>query len=244
MDVVESDQLNARQAFTHWYYRAKFRLLKERIKETPALDINSRVADVGCGLGMFLTFLEYNQVFKASQMTGIDTVYTAPGTAIGGTARILPTWPQGQLFDLVLMMDVLEHTPDDAQVLGDAVSHLAEGGYIFITVPAFQWLFSSHDRFLGHYRRYSRRSVMQMLSKCPELEPVSVHYYYASIFPLAAPLRLLRKNDTRNTASDMRHLPRFLNFILRFVTHLELAVAKRNHFFGLSVVAFCRKRKS
>jgi hypothetical protein len=174
-------------------------------------------------------------------MKGIDVAFVQPARSLDGTVEILPTWPSNTLFDLILMMDVLEHIKDDALVLNDATLHLAPRGHVFITVPAFNWLFSAHDRFLGHYRRYSARSLAALIARCSDLEIVNVHYYYASVFPLAAPLRLMRRGQTASTASDLKFLPKFVNWFLRVVTYLELPLARWNHFFGLSVVALCRK---
>jgi SAM-dependent methyltransferase len=244
MDVVESAQLNTAQALGHWYYRAKFHLVRSYLQQIPSLTDKSRVADFGCGLGTFLTYLEKKNIFQASRMRGIDVAFSNPTQSLDGTVQILPTWPHDILFDLILMMDVLEHIEDDTSILNEAARHLAPRGHIFITVPAFQWMFSAHDRFLGHYRRYTEHSLSALIGRCRDLEIVKVHYYYASVFPLAAPLRLMRRNKTMTTASDLKFLPKFVNWFLRVVvTYLELPVAQWNHLFGLSVIALCRKKQ-
>lgn len=242
MDVAESAQLKTTQAFRHWYYRAKFQLIRSYLRQIPSLSPTSRVADFGCGLGAFLTFLEKKNIFEATRMQGIDVAFSKPGQAIDGTVKILPNWPTDILFDFILMMDVLEHIKDDAGILNEASHHLAPHGHIFITVPAFNWLFSAHDRFLGHYRRYTERSLRSIIARSRDLEIVKIHYYYASVFPLAAPLRLMRRHKTATTASDLKFLPKFVNWFLRVVTYLELPLAQWNHSFGLSVVALCRKK--
>ncbi len=69
--------------------------------------------------------------------------------------HLSPQRPEGQ-FDLLTLLDVLEHVPDDRAFLGDVVSqNLAPGGYALISVPAWQPLYTNHDRFLQHCRRYS-----------------------------------------------------------------------------------------
>lgn len=175
-------------------------------------------------------------------MTGVDIAFSEATQAIDGNARILPAWPKDTLFNLILIMDVLEHTKDDAAVLRDVAKHLAPGGYVFITVPAHRWLFSAHDRFLGHYRRYTKTSLAQTIAACAELEILTHHYYYASILPFAAPLRLMRRSKEDTTASDLKYLPRSLNWFLRVLTYLELPVAEWNPFL-VSLSWRCVERK-
>jgi SAM-dependent methyltransferase len=241
MDVVESSRLTADQALEHWYYRAKFDLLLARVGPTGALAPGCRVADVGCGLGLFLTFLEKTGRIAPERLLGVDPAYAAPATAAGGRARIEPAWPAQAAVDLALLMDVLEHVPDDRAVLREAAAHVAPGGHVFITVPAGAWLFSAHDRFLGHYRRYSRETLRATIDAVPELELVDLHYFYASILAVAAPWRLARR-AAHHPSSDLRSLPRWLNAALRWTLRAELAFARHNRWSGLSVVALCRRR--
>jgi len=62
-------------------------------------------------------------------------------------------------FDCILYIDVVEHIEEDRDELQRAASHLAPGGFLVILVPAHQWLFTPFDQAIGHFRRYSRRSL-------------------------------------------------------------------------------------
>ena len=241
MDVVERGQLSTGQAAGHWYYRAKFELLLSRLKSAGCLRPETRIADVGCGVGLFLTFLEKLGRIAPAQLLGIDSAYSAPATASGGGAAILPAWPDGKTVDAALLMDVLEHTPDDLAVLRETAGHVENGGHVFITVPAFSWMFSAHDRFLGHFRRYTRNGLRRLIQRCGDLEIVESHYFYASIFPAAALWRLARKSRGARVCSDLMELPRWLNALLRAISRAELRWASKNRVAGLSVVALCRK---
>lgn len=64
-----------------------------------------------------------------------------------------------QLFDLILYIDVLEHIEDDTTELAKSAQHLKPGGIIAILSPAHQWLFTPFDASIGHYRRYSKRTI-------------------------------------------------------------------------------------
>jgi SAM-dependent methyltransferase len=180
---------------------------------------------------------------EPEQLLGIDPAYAASAMAAGGRARIEPAWPAGTEVDLALLMDVLEHVPDDRAVLREAARHVAPGGHVFLTVPAGEWLFSAHDRFLGHYRRYSLASLRATIAAVPELEIMDLHYYFASVLAAAVPWRLARRGAAQ-PSSDLRPLPAWMGAALRWILRAELAVARHNRWSGLSVVALCRRRET
>jgi len=67
--------------------------------------------------------------------------------------------PDSELYDTVLYIDVLEHIERDRDELERATKHLVPGGHLVVVAPAHQWLFSPFDAAIGHFRRYSRRSL-------------------------------------------------------------------------------------
>jgi SAM-dependent methyltransferase len=73
-----------------------------------------------------------------------------------GDLGVLPTHDQ---FDCILYIDVLEHIEDDLGEMQHAATHLAPGGTLVVLCPAFPVLFSELDRALGHYRRYTKRTI-------------------------------------------------------------------------------------
>jgi hypothetical protein len=67
--------------------------------------------------------------------------------------------PPGDLYDTLLYIDVLEHIEDDAGEMARAVEHLKPDGHVVVLSPAHQWLYTPFDRAIGHYRRYTKRSL-------------------------------------------------------------------------------------
>ncbi len=57
------------------------------------------------------------------------------------------------------MMDVIEHVEDDVGLVRGYVDKVAGGTRFIVTVPALMWLWSGHDVFLEHYRRYTLTSI-------------------------------------------------------------------------------------
>jgi hypothetical protein len=84
----------------------------------------------------------------AEAQPGIEFSATRPTGAFGG----------------ILMLDVVEHVEDDVAFVRDVVDQsLAPGGWVLVSVPAYQSLFCEHDRVLKHFRRYSPGEIRTVL---------------------------------------------------------------------------------
>jgi SAM-dependent methyltransferase len=95
--------------------------------------------------------------------------------------------------DAVGLFDVLEHMPDDLTFLRSIRRLMCPGGRIYLTVPAFQALWSKEDEFAGHYRRYTRGS----LAKALETAGFAVEYLTYFFWFLPLPVFLLRALPSR-----------------------------------------------
>jgi len=240
MDILEEGNLSTEDALGHWYYRAKFGLLVRHL-QVAKVSLTDELADVGCGLGLFLRMLR-RAGHPASSLTGIDIGFPAARTDPIDGFTIYPEWPNGSAYDAILMMDVLEHCPDDTQVLREATDRLRPGGMLFITVPAFRQLWSAHDVFLKHFRRYSRRELQELVAREPRLEIESSHYFYGLLFPIAALQRWLHRKNKDPKSSEMKKVPALVNTVLLGICRVELLLMKYNRFAGLTTVARCRRR--
>jgi hypothetical protein len=83
---------------------------------------------------------------------------TLPDCCEPRTGTLADLGPE-ELFDALVYIDVLEHIADDAAEVAAAADHLRAGGKLIVLSPAHQWLFTPFDRAIGHYRRYSKRSL-------------------------------------------------------------------------------------
>lgn len=88
-----------------------------------------------------------------------------------GTLADRPAEPE---FDTLLYIDVMEHIEDDAAELARAAEWLRPGGHVVVLSPAHQWLFTPFDRAIGHFRRYTKRSLARLTP--PPLELVRLNY--------------------------------------------------------------------
>lgn len=155
-------------------------------------------------------------------------------------------------YDLILMLDVLEHVQDDKQFLSDiANNYLTEDGFLLITVPAFNFLFSSHDRFLRHYRRYSGTELGRLINQSGIIL-ISSGYLFLSLVFLrllsCAYERLSINKRFKNTGvGDWRYgsvITKTLASILSLENLLLIQLSKFGfHLPGLTVWAICKKRQ-
>jgi SAM-dependent methyltransferase len=140
----------------HWWYRGRRRIIQAELDRLP-LRAEARVLDAGCGSGRTLEELgRYGEVFGIELDPGAADVARARecGEVQVGRLEELP-WEDGY-FDLITCLDVIEHTPDDRVTLRELRRVCRPGGFLLVTVPAYQGLWSMHDVANHHYRRYSR----------------------------------------------------------------------------------------
>jgi len=203
MDVKEESILGS-DLQDHWYYVSKGRALRRLLRQFTFRE----VLDVGAGSGIFSRQLLETGI--CSRATCVDPAYSrehvedADGHEICFVKHVDEP---GQ--DLVLLMDVLEHVEDDVGLLRQYTSSLPEDGLVAITVPAFQFLWSGHDVFLEHHRRYTRRMLHDVVSKAG-LEVTTSRFFFGLLFPAVAAMRLANGWRVRNrqfepTSSLKRH---------------------------------------
>lgn len=226
----------------NWYYQSKkvplFRYFKQLVKEQ---NKKITVIDFGSGSGFFAYELFEAFPQHIEDVLLIDIGYTEAEMASTKNEPVkkLRYIPNGINDSIVIMMDVLEHIEDDYAILEDIKSRLGENAHFFITVPAFMSVWSSHDVYLGHYRRYTIPMVKKLLTKT-KCKIDQQYYIYGSIFPLVWMVRRLKKNDENMKnpeSSDMKPLPGPVNFILKQYNTFEMNFRKLNKLFGLTCVA-------
>jgi len=144
-------------------------------------------------------------------------------------------------FDVVTLLDVLEHVEDDLGALEAVRRLLSPGGIAVVTVPAVPWLWSGHDLSVHHVRRYSRRQLAGVIASAG-LSLRRISYYTSLLFPLVALQRLVRRIvPPRHPAEYRVQVPNaMLNGALGAVMSVErLALRFTNMPFGSSLITLC-----
>jgi SAM-dependent methyltransferase len=166
-------------------------------------------ADVGGGNGFVSTMLQengHNVILVEPGQTGCINAKRR-GVENVVCARLEDIdWAEGELQN-VGVFDVVEHIEGHEGFLKTIHSSLAENGKLFITVPSFQHLWSKEDIDAGHYRRYTKQSMAELLSKAG-FELIYNNYLFKSLhFPIflmrTIPSKLgLRKSSPENSANE------------------------------------------
>ncbi|MEM8813687.1 MAG: methyltransferase domain-containing protein [Pseudomonadota bacterium] len=229
MDLKEEAALGG-AVDDHWYYVSKAQMMAEKVKTC------RQVLDVGAGSGFFSRWMLKHGMADSA-------VCVDPGYEIehdrhenGKTVSFRKQIDRSSA-DLVLMMDVLEHVDDDVGFLADYVTRVEPGTRIFITVPAFEFIWSAHDDFLEHRRRYTLDQLRGVIDAAGAQE-VAGHYYFGLIFPIAAAVRLLQRGRPAES-SDMAVQPAVTNAALKAACAVERTIMGWNRVAGLSVVMLC-----
>ena len=233
MDLKEETILGA-DIGRHWYYRAKAAALHRAVAHLRP----QHILDIGAGSGFFSRYLLAET--EAQSALCVDTGYASDRNdrAAGKPVRYRREIDSSDC-DLVLMMDVLEHVDDDRGLVRHYAAKVPSGAHFLVTVPAFPFLWSGHDVFLEHKRRY-RLPEIEMVVRDSGPQVVRGSYYFGLIFPLAAAVRLAARNSAAPRSSLRRH-GAVTNALLSTICTLELPFFSINRLAGLSAFVLARK---
>lgn len=173
-----------------WYYRALHRNVATALRTvvTPG----ARVLDAGCGTGGLLRRLAATE--PRWRLEGLDyspiaveTAQTRTGLPVVlGSVTALPF--ADTQFDAVVSCDVVCQVPDGRAALAEFRRVLRPGGALVLTMPAYRWMYSYHDRQVGNLWRCSRGELHALL-RASGLRPVWSSYWNTTTFPLAVARR-------------------------------------------------------
>lgn len=167
------------------------------------------VLEVGAGLGnntevlfrepgIHLTALEPDSELVRQHREVLATFPAAHQERIELLTGTVADLPAGRQFDSILYIDVLEHIEADAEQVLAALPHLRPGGRLIVLSPAFQMLYSPFDKALGHYRRYTRRTLTGIIP--PSLRERKLIYLDCVAFLLSISNRLLLRQSVPKPA--------------------------------------------
>jgi len=229
----------------HWWWRSR-RTFVRRLVRNLTLPEGANVLDIGCGDGLF-----FDELGKLGEVYGIepDARLISDDNPNRDRIEVTPFGPSYQTerrYDLITMLDVLEHIEDDRGTLERVHSLLAPGGYLVMTVPAMKWLWSMHDVANQHYRRYTRGELGGKISE-QGMELKRCGYTFGwTVGAMLARRAIAPARDTQGTHEadtyEVHTPPAPINMTLYGLTRLEQTVTRPfGTPFGSSAYAVARK---
>jgi SAM-dependent methyltransferase len=225
----------------HWWYRGRRRMI-EAVLDTTPLPGRCRILDAGCGSGRNMELLA-----RFGTVTGLEPAERSAATARArGAGEVVQGSLEGRLpfddaaFDLIACLDVLEHVEDDHAALRELRRVTAEGGRLLVTVPAHRLLWGGHDELAGHFRRYTRASLLSTAGAAG-WRATRVTGFNTTLAPAIALARMADRVLGGRSAprSDLGRTPRAMGAPLERILAAEarLIGLQRSLPFGVSLVA-------
>jgi SAM-dependent methyltransferase len=226
----------------HWWFSGRRRILESVIQRL-SLPANARILELGSGTGGNLAMLaRFGRVTAVEMNATARAISKAEGIVQDIRAGSLPDQLPlgGEMFDLIGLFDVLEHIEEDDAALDVIRRHLAPGGSLIVTVPAFAWMWSAHDEICHHKRRYAKAELHTKLAAAGFVAS-RLTYMNMLLFPLAVLVRVAGKVLNRPKASGEMTPPFLLNEVFTKLFGWESRLlAWADLPFGLSLLAIAR----
>lgn len=219
MDRIVYDRMAAHDS-THWWYRARRDILHDLLARE-GLPANARILEIGCGTGHNLPMLgqfgtvEAIEIDPAARAIASDRLGRPAGDA---PLPALPGVERGA-YDLVAVLDVVEHIADDVAALRSLGETLKPGGRILVTVPAHPWMWSAHDVVNHHHRRYTKATLRKAVADAG-LTVSGMGWFNSLLFPVAVAARFAGKLTGKDDSDDSPP-PKPLNALFERVFGLE-----------------------
>jgi 2-polyprenyl-3-methyl-5-hydroxy-6-metoxy-1,4-benzoquinol methylase len=203
----------------HWWWRAREDFIAAAVSKL-GLPPRARILDVGCGDGLF-----FDPLARFGEVDGVEISpdIVSRRRREKGRIHVCPfdaSFDPPERYDLVLLLDVLEHLDGPQEALQRAVSLLRPGGRVLITVPAFRGLWSAHDDLNDHRDRYTRRQFAALANRAG-LKIERTEYFFQWLFAAKLLVRL-RERLLGKKLSVPRVPRRPVNWLLYQVSRLEL----------------------
>ena len=227
----------AGQTEQNFWFRGKKNLINVLMSKVKGKTL--KILDIGAGTGIDLKILnKYGDVYvidinqKALDLIP-ENLYIEKKLC---DVRNL-SYPD-EYFDVVCSFDVFEHVEEDFKAVSEVRRVLKKGGYLVFTVPAFQFIFSSHDKALNHFRRYSEITILNLLRN---FKKIKISYWNSLLFLPVSLMRIMKKRSEPKL--DFFNLPNLLEKIFVRLLKIENRLINSGFKlpFGLSLVGYCIK---
>ena len=228
----------------HWWFSTRRKLLQSLLPVSDPSEDKVGI-DMGCGVGSNLGVLTSGGFKVIGFDRSFDNLRLARNKSsiplVNADLNNLPVRAGSASF--IAAMDILEHLEDDEKGIRELYRSLREGGLLFLTVPAFGFLWGIQDMVTGHQRRYVKDEILTKLRK-GNFEIVKSSYFnFFLFFPILVGRCIIRLFDLRIKTENEINAPG-LNFLFKAIFSIEPPLLKHVSLpFGVSIYCMARKGK-
>lgn len=204
------------------------------------------ILDAGCGTGGAIAYV--NSRHSGWNIYGIDSSETAIKyckqrklkNIRKGNLNTLPY--KNNFFDAVICLDVLYHRGVNPELAIKEFNRvLKKNGVLYVQEPAYQFLFSRHDRVIMTKRRFLKKEIINLVGK--QFKVVKCTHFNSFLFPTILIKRLIERNKKDPANSDVKKLPFFVNFLALQILKVEIFLIRYVDFpIGLSLICLAKKK--
>ena len=230
----------------HWWFIVRQKILLQFLrKNLPASTSSLTILNIGAAGGASSEWLKTlgTVVSVENDPAFLGQLQRNGITVTAASVTDLPFAPGS--FDLVCAFDVVEHVEDELRALGEMKRVCRKGGHICLSVPAMPGLWSQHDVVNGHFRRYTRGSLIASVASMGGLTLIDSRYFNSLLF---VPIWMARKVSglfrKKHTGSDFSYFKtaNWANKLLGAIFGLEHGVFRNTSFSrGVSLAAIFKK---
>lgn len=228
---------------SHFWLTSKYIILSYILEGFYEGRFPDRILDIGCGGGAFLEHLKNlkSKTFGIDLSYEILSILSRRNPHIKITAADTRNLPfRESSFDLVTLIDVLEHIDDDKGLIPAIKKVLISKGMLLVCVPAYGALYGKHDELYGHRRRYSKRKLIEILEKAGFMIVRATYLQPAFILPLWIKRKILINSSAND---DFLMLPKPINSIINNILCMEKYYLRRFNFsFGTTLICLSQKK--
>lgn len=236
---------------THWWWVGRKNIIKKVFSKYLEKK-EYTILDGGCGTGAGILFLQnYGKVYGVDLSKEATNFCKKRGLKRIKTADVSKLPYKNNFFDLVCLMDVIEHIKDDKMVVQEVFRVLKPGGFFLVTVPALPFIYSAHDKDQGHFRRYTKKSLEDLL-KSTSFKKIRTTYFNILLSLPIVFIRLLsRLGGPVGKLADFDSKLNYdiskskkINFFLSKIFSFEgVYIQHQDIPFGVSLLSLVRKPK-
>lgn len=223
---------------THWWHQARIKILSDLVSSN-LNEKDIKILNAGAATGLTSVMLnEFGEVIsleydrktfeKLNQKKNIR--------AVNGSLTQLEF--DDNTFDVICCFDVLEHIQDEAKALNEIYRCLKPGGLLILTVPAYMFLWSSHDEEMHHFRRYTKLGLNKTLN-LNNFKNIRSTYFN---FILFHPIYIFRKIFTSHNKNYEQVNKGLINTLLKYLFLLDKYILRIvNIPYGVSIFTVHKK---